>query len=128
VLDVKTRYLGEWTAERRRVAAEYDALLGSLERPVLLPSTASAYHIYPVFVENRDSVREQLARAGIETNVHYPIPCHMQPGYTSLGYAKGAFPVSERVALEELSLPIFPEMTGAQVEYVSAHLLQAIGR
>jgi dTDP-4-amino-4,6-dideoxygalactose transaminase len=126
VLDVKTRYLDEWTRARRRVAAAYDALLGSIERPALLDRTESSYHIYPVFVKNRDAVRATLAQAGIETNVHYPIPCHLQPGYTSLGYAEGSFPESERVAREELSLPIFPEMTDAQVQYVATHLARAV--
>ena len=127
VLDVKTKYLAGWTDERRRVAAQYDALLDGIERPALLPQTESAYHIYPVFARNRDAVRAALTEAGVETNVHYPIPCHLQPGYTSLGYAEGAFPQSERVAREELSLPIFPEMTSEQVEYVASHLRKAIG-
>lgn len=127
VLDVKTRYLGTWTKERRRVGAAYDAQLAGLERPQLLPQTESSYHIYPVFVRNRDAVRDALSKAGIETNIHYPIPCHLQPGYASLGYEKGRFPVSERLAQEELSLPIFPEMTQAQIDYVCAHLLKAAG-
>jgi dTDP-4-amino-4,6-dideoxygalactose transaminase len=126
VLDVKTRYLGEWTEQRRRVAAEYDARLGSFARPALLPDTASSYHIYPVFVEDRDEVRAKLAQAGVETNVHYPIPCHLQPGYAGLGYREGAFPISERIARDELSLPIFPEMTTAQVEYVATSLIRAV--
>lgn len=126
VLDIKTRYLEGWTNERRRVAAQYDALLGSIERPTLLSDTESAYHIYPVLVKNRDAARVKLSEAGIETNVHYPIPCHLQPGYAGLGYSEGAFPQSERVAREELSLPIFPEMTDDQVEYVAAHLIQAV--
>ncbi len=127
MLDVKTKYLAGWTRERRRVAAQYDALLGGIERPVLLPQTESAYHIHPVFVQNRDAIRATLSQAGVETNVHYPIPCHLQPGYSSLGYAEGAFPQSERIAREELSLPIFPEMTSEQVEYVASHLRKAIG-
>jgi dTDP-4-amino-4,6-dideoxygalactose transaminase len=126
VLDVKTRYLDGWTNERRRVAAQYDALLENFDRPALLDRTESAYHIYPVFVKNRDAVRAKLSEAGIETNVHYPIPCHLQPGYASLGYGAGSFPQSERVAREELSLPIFPEMTDDQVRYVASHLIQAV--
>lgn len=126
ILDVKTRHLQAWTDGRRRVAAAYDRLLSDVPRPSLLPDTASSYHIYPVFVRNRDAVRSRLSEAGIETNVHYPIPCHLQPGYASLGYEEGAFPVSERVAAEELSLPIFPEMTGEQVEYVAANLKAAL--
>jgi dTDP-4-amino-4,6-dideoxygalactose transaminase len=126
VLDVKTKYLADWTRERRRVAAQYDALLDAIERPALLPQTESAYHIYPVFVRSRDAIRTALSEAGIETNVHYPIPCHLQPGYAALGYTEGAFPQSERIAREELSLPIFPEMTSEQVQYVASHLSESI--
>ena len=126
VLDVKLRYLAGWTRDRRRVAAAYETVLGEIERPALLADTTSAYHIYPVFVRNRDAVRTRLAGAGIETNVHYPIPCHLQPGFTLLGYAEGTFPQSERMAREELSLPIFSEMTDAQVEYVAVHLARAL--
>ena len=126
VLDIKTRYLDGWTQDRQRVAAAYDALLAGIQRPAFLEDTTSAYHIYPVLVRNRDEVRARLAEAGIETNVHYPIPCHLQPGYASLGYAQGTFRHSERMALEEISLPIFPEMTPAQVEYVATHLTGAV--
>jgi dTDP-4-amino-4,6-dideoxygalactose transaminase len=122
VLDVKTKYLAGWTRERRRVAAQYDALLDGIERPAPLPQTESAYHIYPVFVQNRDAIRAALSEAGVETNVHYPIPCHLQPGYAALGYVEGAFPQSERIAREELSLPIYPEMTSEQVQYVASRL------
>jgi len=122
VLDVKTKYLAGWTLERRRVAEQYDALLDGIDRPSLLPETESAYHIYPVFVPNRDAVRAAMSEAGIETNVHYPIPCHLQPGYAALGYAEGTFPLSEFIASKELSLPIFPEMTSEQVQYVASHL------
>jgi dTDP-4-amino-4,6-dideoxygalactose transaminase len=126
VLDVKTKHLDAWTRERRRVASAYDALLASVERPTHLPNTESAYHIYPVLLRNRDQVREKLAQVGIETNVHYPIPCHLQPGYVELGYREGDFPHSEHIAREELSLPIYPEMTNAQVEYVGRHLNELV--
>ncbi|MGB6987165.1 MAG: DegT/DnrJ/EryC1/StrS family aminotransferase [Candidatus Aquilonibacter sp.] len=126
ILDIKARHLQAWTDGRRRVAALYDRALDGLERPALIADTASAYHIYPVFVPDRDGLRERLGARGIETNVHYPIPCHLQPGYRALGYTEGAFPVSERLAREELSLPIFPEMTGEQVTYVVDALLDAL--
>lgn len=126
ILEIKTRHLAQWTEDRRRVARAYDEHLGGIARPALLPDTASAYHIYPIFVNDRDTIRTRLAEAGIETNVHYPIPCHLQPGYTALNYGEGAFPVSERLAREELSLPIFPEMTQAQIDYVVTTLKGAL--
>ena len=127
VLGVKLRYLAAWTAARRRVAARYDALLGTVERPQLLARTESAYHIFPVLVAGRERVIARMKDDGIDTNVHYPVACHLQPGYTMLGYERGAFPHTERLAASELSLPIFPELTDAQIERVSASLLAAIG-
>jgi len=126
VLGVKLRHLAAWTAARGRVAAAYDALLGDVERPQVLADTTSAYHIYPVLVEDRDAVVTRMKDDGIDTNVHYPIPCHLQPGYTSLGYKHGDFPHAERIAEMELSLPIFPELTDAQLERVAASLRSAL--
>jgi dTDP-4-amino-4,6-dideoxygalactose transaminase len=72
-------------------------------------------------------VRAQLQAAGIQTGVHYPIPIHLQPAYRDLGYGRGEFPVAERVAGEVLSLPMFPEMTPAQVAEVASAVLAAQG-
>lgn len=126
VLGVKLHHLAAWTDARNRVAKKYDQLLAEVDRPKLLPETRSAYHIYPVLVQNREAVIDRLKSDGIGTNVHYPIPCHLQPGYTTLGYARGAFPHSERLAETELSLPIFPELEDAQIESVAASLRAAI--
>ena len=127
VLGVKLRYLAAWTKERGRVAAAYDALLGDIERPQLIAETTSAYHIYPVLVQDREAIVARLKDGGVDTNVHYPIPCHLQPGYTMLGYERGDFPHTERLADMELSLPIFPELTDAQVERVATSLRSALG-
>lgn len=127
VLGVKLRYLAEWTEARGRVAKGYDSALAGIERPQLLDGTTSAYHIYPVFVKDRDAIAARLKDDGIDTNVHYPVPCHLQPGYAMLGYGRGAFPHTERLADMELSLPIFPELTDAQVERVCAALKSALG-
>ena len=110
-----------------KVAAGYDARLGGVERPKLLAGTSSAYHIYPVLVENRDAIVEKMKVDGIDTNVHYPVPSHLQPGFSMLGYKPGAFPHTERLADMELSLPIFPELTGGQLDRVATSLLRAIG-
>jgi dTDP-4-amino-4,6-dideoxygalactose transaminase len=76
-------------------------------------------------VRNRDAVRAQLQAQQIQTGVHYPIPVHLQPAYSDLGSREGSFPVTERIAGEVLSLPMFPEMTTAQVEQVAAAVLAA---
>lgn len=127
VLGVKLRYLAAWTAARARVAAAYDSLLEGVERPKTIPNTASAHHIYPVLVDDRERIVASLHRDGIDTNVHYPVPCHLQPGYSMLGYERGDFAHTERLAAMELSLPIFPELTDAQVERVVTSLLAALG-
>ena len=127
VLGVKLRYLAAWTTARARVAASYDSLFGDLKRPQLIADTTSAYHIYPVLVDDREAIVASLRDDGIDTNVHYPVPCHLQPGYSMLGYERGAFVHTERLAAIELSLPIFPELTDAQLEHVAGSLRSALG-
>ncbi len=127
VLGVKLRYLAAWTAARGRVAAAYDSLLEAVERPHLVAGTSSAYHIYPVLVNDRDEIAARMKSDGIDTNVHYPVPCHLQPGFSMLGYKRGAFPHTERLASMELSLPIFAELTDEQLERVATSLIAAAG-
>ncbi len=120
-LRVKLRKLDEWTQKRRDVAALYRELLeGS---GLTLPAPAGhdhVFHVYAVRTKERDALRPALTAAGIGTGIHYPKPVHLQPGYASLGYGPGAFPESELMGLQTLSLPIFPEMTSDQVREVAA--------
>ena len=127
ILRVKLRHLERWTEARRARAADYArAFAGSSVRlPVEMPGCRHVYHVYAVRLRNRDDVRAQLQAKGIQTGVHYPIPIHMQPAYRDLGYQAGDFPVSEEIAAEVLSLPIFPEMTPAQVQEVADAVLAA---
>jgi dTDP-4-amino-4,6-dideoxygalactose transaminase len=76
-------------------------------------------------VEERDAVREKLAEQGVESGIHYPIPIHLQPAYAELGYAPGSFPKTEASAKRLLSLPMFPEITRAQIERVVSALAAA---
>ena len=119
VLEVKLRHLDAWNEGRRHVAERYNALLPHAKRPLVPHDVVHAWHVYPVFADDRDEVRKALDRLEIGTNVHYPIPCHLQTGYAHLGYGPGAFPNAEYVAAHELSLPIYPGMTGAQIEFVA---------
>lgn len=127
ILNVKLPHLDAWTEQRRRVAARYDRNLASAP----LQTAASAwegdhvYHVYAVRVPDRDAVRERLAD-DIATGVHYPIPVHLQPAYADLGYVRGDFPVSEALADEALSLPMFPSLTNEAVDIVCDRLLGAI--
>jgi dTDP-4-amino-4,6-dideoxygalactose transaminase len=127
ILRVKLRHLEAWTEARRARAADYARAFdrSSVRIPVEMPGCRHVYHVYAVRLRNRDEVRAQLQAKGIQTGVHYPIPVHLQPAYRDLGYNAGDFPVSERVAAEVLSLPLFPEMTTAQVQEVAEAVLAA---
>ncbi|MEG3440275.1 DegT/DnrJ/EryC1/StrS family aminotransferase [Pannus brasiliensis CCIBt3594] len=120
VLAVKLRYLEKWTRARQELAARYDRGLADsgLVLPAVMDYARHAYHIYATLTPERDRLRHELAERGIQTNIHYPTPVHLLPGYGDLGYRAGDFPVAERVAREELSLPLFPEMTEEQVDIV----------
>jgi len=122
VLGVKLKHLDAWTRERRRVAQRYHELLAGT--PLQLPREAeyaeSACHLYVVRHPRRDQLKQQLEANRIGCALHYPVPLHLQKCYAELGYKPGAFPVSEKAARECLSLPIFPEMTEAQIQRTAA--------
>jgi len=124
VLAVKLRYLERWTDARRDAAASYQVLLADLPvgRPAACDRNSHVWHVYAVRVRERDLLRAQLAEAGISTGIHYPAAVHLQPAYASLGYRPGDFPVAEQLAEQTLSLPMFPELTRAQIERVGAAL------
>lgn len=126
ILDVKLKHLDAWTDGRRRVAALYDQLLDGIAKPEVQPYVKHVYHIYPIFVDDRERVRAALAERGVETNAHYPVPCHLQDAFRDLGYVKGAFPFSEYVAEKELSLPMFAELTDDQVRYVAEQVREVL--
>ena len=101
-------------------------------RPIRMSDDATpVFHLYVVRLLGsdaafRDSVRERLAAAGIESGIHYPVPLHLQPAYAQLGYRAGDFPVAERLAAEILSLPMFPEITSEQQDHVASTLAAAL--
>jgi len=130
VLRIKLRYLDAWTAKRQEIAREYRRVLAParLEMPVDDPRDACVYHQFVIYVKNRNSVICQLAERGIETTVHYPRPLHLQPAYSALGYPAGTFPHSERACDHVLSLPIYPQMTTDQINYVAESVLEVVGR
>ena len=121
ILRIKLRYLEAWTEARRANASAY---MNSLENcgltlPVEAPGNHHVYHVYAVLTQQRQELMETLNSRGIQTGIHYPIPVHLLPAYSDLGYKRGDFPVSERLASQELSLPMFPEMTQHQIAEVS---------
>ena len=123
VLLAKLHYLDGWTTARRRLAARYNEQLAQVEQVVLpqcAPGVEPAWHLYVIRTAARDALLEHLHANGVEAGVHYPLPLHLQPAYAALGYARGAFPVTEAVADSCLSLPLYPEMTNAQQDRVVA--------
>lgn len=129
VLGVKLRHLELWTESRRRVAARYDEMLRDLEgvaTPAAMKFNRHVYHIYPVLIDERDEVCRRLGAAGIATGIHYPQPVHLQPCFTNLGYRRGDFPFAERLAAQELSLPMFPELTEEQIGEVCGTLAKVL--
>ncbi len=121
VLRVKLRHLAAGNERRREVAAQYHEAFADLSDLTLLSPQAAAapiWHVYPVFHSRRDALRDSLQRRGVTTAVHYPVPVHRQPAYAFLGKDQGAFPVAERLAATELSLPMFPELGDGEVQQV----------
>ena len=120
VLDVKLTHLDAWNEARRRHADSYDARLAEIgiTTPVRMHDEGHVYHLYVIEVEQRDRVVEALRERGIQTGIHYPIPIHLQPAYSELELAVGAFPRTERSAQRVLSLPMFPELTPEQIDLV----------
>jgi dTDP-4-amino-4,6-dideoxygalactose transaminase len=129
LLHVKLRHLPEWNARRRQIAVHYDELLAGtgLVRPEILDDDAHVYHLYVVRSAERDRLQAALRQRGVGSAVHYPLPAHLQPAYESLGLAApGSLPVTERLAAEVLSLPIYPELSDAEVDMVATAVRDAI--
>jgi dTDP-4-amino-4,6-dideoxygalactose transaminase len=125
VLGVKLKYLDRWNTLRREHAARYRELLAPLEASgaLALPREASyvehVYHLFVVQADARDALQRFLSAAGVQTGIHYPVPIHLQPAYASLGHREGDFPSAESQSRRMLSLPMFAELTDAQIAYVS---------
>ena len=129
ILRVKLCHLETWTEARRAHAARYDALLadGPVKTPAVMPYARHVYHIYAIRTHQRDIIQQALQGQDIHTGIHYPIPVHLQPAYSDLGYKLGDFPVAEQVAQECLSLPMYAELSEEQQVYVGQALKQALG-
>ncbi|MCW2540873.1 MAG: erythromycin biosynthesis sensory transduction protein eryC1 [Frankiales bacterium] len=129
VLAAKLKVLDDWNAERRAAAANYAELIGAnddVRLPQEVPGNEHVWHLYVVRVPRRDAVLSSLNAAGIGAGIHYPAPVHQLPAFAHLGYGAGSFPISESLAGEILSLPIFPGITNAQQERVVHELVTAL--
>jgi dTDP-4-amino-4,6-dideoxygalactose transaminase len=119
ILGHKLSRLDAWTNQRRAIARRYEAGLNGL--PLMLPQVVHSdhiYHLYVILSEQRDELRAFLARSGVETGLHYPVPVHRQPCLTGLEIDRESYPVSDLYASRCLSLPVFSGMTDAQIDRV----------
>ncbi len=128
VLGVKLRHLEKWTEARRAIARQYNTLLADcgVDLPMEMPWARHVFHVYTLRTEDRDGLQKALAASGIQTGIHYPVPVHMQPAYSDLGYGRGAFPQAEEAARTVLSLPLYPELPPESVVEVARSLKSAI--
>jgi dTDP-4-amino-4,6-dideoxygalactose transaminase len=126
VLNCKLPYLQAWNKERQKIAARYLTNLRGCASITLPKTIAGAEHVYHLFVirhREREKLGSHLAAEEIQTLVHYPIPNHLQPALASLGYTKGQFPVTEKIAETCLSLPLFIGMSNEQIDFVSEKMI-----
>ena len=127
LLQAKIPRLDQWTERRRQIAACYTGALEStaVRPPLELPGRRHVHHLYVVETESRDEFRGSLADAGVQTAIHYPRPIHLQPAYAELGRGRN-LPVSEKLAATVVSLPLYPELTDAEVEAVCNALRRSL--
>jgi dTDP-4-amino-4,6-dideoxygalactose transaminase len=127
VLRVKLKRLADWNRSRNDNASYYNELLADvpgIEFAKVADFAGSVYHLYVIMLDDRDALQQFLGDKGIATGLHYPLPLHMQKAYEHLGYKEGDFPITERVAKRLLSLPMYPELTRAQIRYVTDSILE----
>jgi dTDP-4-amino-4,6-dideoxygalactose transaminase len=129
VLRVKLKHLPEWTRKRQQFAAQYRQLLAKarVEFPADDAQNESVYHLFVVYVDNRDAVRAELEKRGVQSAIHYPVPVHLQKAYALQGYKPGSLPNTERACDRVFSMPLFPEMTAAHVETAAKTLMDIVG-
>jgi dTDP-4-amino-4,6-dideoxygalactose transaminase len=124
VLNIKLRHLDDWSAGRQRNAAFYDAafaraqLTDFVQTPRAVPGVRHIYNQYVIRARGRDGLRQHLTAAGVGTEIYYPVPLHLQQCFAYLGHQPGDYPHSERAAAETLALPIYPELSETQLQYV----------
>ncbi|MGB8657345.1 MAG: DegT/DnrJ/EryC1/StrS family aminotransferase [Candidatus Zixiibacteriota bacterium] len=130
VLSVKLNHLDQWNEKRRKNADLYRKYLKgtSVGLPEEMPFAQHVYHVFSVRVKNREKLIDFLKQKGVFTNIHYPIPIHLQNAYGFLGYKKGSFPVTEKCVDEILSLPMFAELTEEQIKYTAECIKEFYGK
>jgi len=129
ILRIKLRHLSEWTSLRKQKASIYIEMLknkDNIQYPKIRKNAEPVWHIFSILIDNRDAVKEDLFKNGIETGIHYPIPLHLQPAYKYKNYKQGDFPNAEYHASHELSLPFWAEITKENISKVITKLSNQI--
>jgi dTDP-4-amino-4,6-dideoxygalactose transaminase len=128
ILSAKLPHLESWTEARRSHARLYNELLADSDviTPFESPDVRHVYHLYVIRTEHRDKVLAHLKSKGVDAGIHYPIPLHRQPAFLKQGYGEVSLPVTEQVAAEILSLPLYPELTYEQIAYVAEAVKEAL--
>jgi dTDP-4-amino-4,6-dideoxygalactose transaminase len=136
ILQTKLPHLADWNRDRYRIAQHYDALLEPLSDYGIFPienhsGSGHVYHLYVIRIADlcpidRQTLQAELDNHRIQTGIHYPLPCHLQPAFKRLGYAAGAFPYAETLCQEILSLPMYPGMSDRQIERVGTTIAQLV--
>ncbi|WP_088242022.1 DegT/DnrJ/EryC1/StrS family aminotransferase [Calothrix rhizosoleniae] len=136
ILLEKLPYLPQWNSDRYQAAQQYNLELNSVALPGINPiqnhsQSGHVYHLYVIRVDANSSIQrsclqEKMTAAGIQTGIHYPIPCHLQPAFTNLGYQPGDFPHAEKLSQQILSLPMYPGLTHSQVKAVVLEIMHSV--
>jgi dTDP-4-amino-4,6-dideoxygalactose transaminase len=127
ILQVKLPHLDDWNQKRARNAQRYRDKLSRISGvglQAVLPDCTHVYHLFMIQVARRDALRQFLQDRGVQTGIHYPTPIHLQAAYADHGWKKGDFPVAEELASRIVSLPMFPELTGEQIDYVCEQIAE----
>ncbi|HEY1679259.1 MAG TPA: DegT/DnrJ/EryC1/StrS family aminotransferase [Candidatus Sulfotelmatobacter sp.] len=128
ILGVKLRHLEKWTEARRAIVRQYNERFADceIETPSEMPWAHHVFHVYTIRTEDRDGLQSVLSAEGIQTGIHYPVPAHLQPAYSDLGYGSGDFPHSEAASKQVLSLPLYPELSADSVAEVARVVRKAV--
>ncbi|MBW4554383.1 MAG: DegT/DnrJ/EryC1/StrS family aminotransferase [Trichormus sp. ATA11-4-KO1] len=136
VLLEKLPHLPQWNRDRLKIAQQYDLELAPLASAGIIPmqnqsGTGHVYHLYVIKIDDtcaleRQQIQDKLSASGIQTGIHYPIPCHLQPAFTNLGYQLGDFPQAEQLAKQILSLPMYPGLSHSQIQQVVTAIASAL--